>query len=385
MKNPSLIAIAGLIEHLSDFDDIIDVRSPSEYAEDHLPGAVNCPVLDDEQRAEIGTLDKQSSSFEAKKRGAAYISEKIAFYLSNHFRHKDRHWKPLIYCWRGGNRSGAMAHVLAKVGWHVSQLDGGYKAYRRHVLEEIPRLTGAFEYRVICGPTGTGKSRLLHSLASAGGQVLDLEGLAKHKGSVLGGLPAEPQPSQKSFESALWDTLRHCDPARVVFVESESKKVGNLRVPDCLMHAMRQSPCIMLSMSRDERIKLLLEEYDHFTNDTSLLCSNLDKLTRFFGHSKIAEWRVMSQEGKTAQLVGELLDLHYDPAYLKSIQRNFLQLNSAHQIELPDCAMESFARVSGDLLFDPRNEHGHEVRRVESVDGGPEQHALEIVPSDHTQ
>ena len=353
MKYPSLGAIADLIEQLGDFDDIIDVRSPSEFAEDHLPGAINCPVLDDAQRAEIGTLDKQSSSFEAKKRGAAYISEKIAFYLSNHFQHKDRYWKPLIYCWRGGNRSGAMAHVLAKIGWRVSQIDGGYKAYRHHVLEEIPRLTATFQYRVVCGPTGTGKSRLLHGLAAAGGQVLDLEALAKHKGSVLGSLPAEAQPSQRSFESALWNTLRHFDPSSIVFVEAESKKVGNLRVPDCLMHAMRQSPCIVLSMAREERIQLLLEEYEHFTNDPSLLGANLDKLTGFFGHSKIAEWRAMSQAGNTAQLVGELLDFHYDPAYLKSIQRNFLQLHAAQRIDVPNCSIEAFSRISNDLLLDP--------------------------------
>lgn len=356
MKNLSISTIDSLIGRLSDFDTIIDVRSPSEYAEDHLPGAINCPVLDDAQRAEIGTLDRQFSSFEARKRGASYISEKIAFYLSNHFQDKERHWKPLIYCWRGGNRSAAMAYVLAKVGWHVSQLDGGYKAYRRHVLEDFSRLTATFQYHVICGPTGTGKSRLLRSLASAGAQVLDLEDLAKHKGSVLGGLTADPQPSQKSFESALWDTLRHYDPAQIVFVESESKKVGNLRVPDCLMNAMRQSPCVVLDMSRNERIKLLLEEYDHFTNDSSLLCGKLDKLTRFFGHSKIAEWRAMSQEGKTALLAGELLDLHYDPAYLKSIQRNFLQIHSAHRIELPNCTMESFSRVSNELLINLRKE-----------------------------
>jgi tRNA 2-selenouridine synthase len=193
-------------------------------------------------------------------------------------------------------------------------------------------------------------------LAAAGAQVLDLEDLAKHKGSVLGSLSSEPQPSQKSFESVLWNTLHHFDPAQIVFVESESKKVGNLRIPDCLMNAMRQSPCIALNMPRDERIKLLLEEYNHFTHDSSLLCGKLDKLTRFFGRSKIAEWRVMSEEGKTALLAGELLDLHYDPAYLKSIQRNFLQINSARRIELPNCTLESFSQVSNDLLIDLKKE-----------------------------
>ncbi|HEY5898571.1 MAG TPA: tRNA 2-selenouridine(34) synthase MnmH, partial [Burkholderiales bacterium] len=208
------------------FDAIIDARTPSEYAIDHIPGAVSAPVLDDAQRAEVGTLYKQVSPFEAKKVGAALIAQNVAHHVEHLFRGKDKSWKPLVYCWRGGKRSGAMAHILREIGWEASTLEGGYRAYRRWVVEQLLVLPPQFSLTVIHGPTGSGKSRFLAALPRAGLQTLDLAALAAHRGSVLGGLPDAPQPSQKWFESQLLHELQKLDRARPVFVEGESKKIG---------------------------------------------------------------------------------------------------------------------------------------------------------------
>jgi tRNA 2-selenouridine synthase len=341
MKYPALLNFMHILPMLEQFDAIIDVRSESEFALDHIPGAINCPVLDDEQRILVGTTYKQVNAFEAKKIGAALVARNIAKHIDELWIDKPRDWKPLIYCWRGGNRSGSMAYILARIGWPAIQLDGGYKAYRAYVssaLEEPPRLA----FKVICGTTGSGKSRLLEVLDSIGAQVLDLEQLAAHRGSVLGNLPSHPQPSQKMFETLVWDKLRHFDPARPVFVESESKKVGNLRVPDALMEQMRLSPCISLTLSRPNRVRLLMEDYHHFTADPGLLNTQLDCLVKLHGRAKIDAWHEMANGGQMPQLVDELLVDHYDPAYLRSIDRNFTLFNQAEVLELSDIGEADF-------------------------------------------
>ncbi|MFZ3289881.1 MAG: tRNA 2-selenouridine(34) synthase MnmH, partial [Telluria sp.] len=270
MKYPALLGFTDILPGLAQFDAIIDVRSESEFALDHIPGAINCPVLNDEERVRVGTMYKQVNSFEAKKVGAALVSRNIARHIEQLWIGKPRDWKPLVYCWRGGNRSGSMAHVLAKIGWPAIQLDGGYKAYRAHVSEALSA-PPALSFKVICGTTGSGKSRLLEVLDTVGAQVLDLEQLAAHRGSVLGDLPSQPQPSQKMFETRVWDKLRHFDPALPVFVESESKKVGQLRVPDAVIEQMRRSPCVSVSLSRPNRVRLLMEDYHHFASDPATL------------------------------------------------------------------------------------------------------------------
>ena len=154
------------VAQLDAFDEVIDVRSPSEFALDHVPGAANCPVLDDEERARVGTLYKQVSPFDARKLGAALVSKNIARHLEEHFRGRDRGWRPLVYCWRGGKRSGAMAHVLREIGWDAATLEGGYRSYRREVMAQLEKLPARFRFRVVCGATGSGKSRLLEALAA---------------------------------------------------------------------------------------------------------------------------------------------------------------------------------------------------------------------------
>ena len=348
MKYPAVLGFADILPELDKFDTIIDARSESEYALDHIPGAVNCPVLNDEERVRVGTLYKQVGAFEAKKVGAPLVAANIARHIETLFADKPRDWKPLVYCWRGGNRSGSMAHILARIGWPAVQLDGGYKAYRAHVaaaLSDPPPV----DFRVVCGTTGSGKSRLLETLERVGAQVLDLERLAAHRGSVLGHLPDEPQPSQKMFESQIWDRLRRFDVSKPVFVESESKKVGNLRVPDAVMERMRASPCFSLQLSRPNRVRLLMEDYTHFCADPAALNGQLEHLVQLHGREKIAAWHGMANSGRMAELVDQLLVEHYDPAYLRSIDRNFVQYPQAQVVELSDIAPGDFEALAREL------------------------------------
>jgi len=348
MKYPAVLSFTDIFEQLDEFDTIIDARSESEFALDHIPGAINCPVLNDEERILVGTTYKQVGAFEAKKIGAPLVARNVARHIDTLFADKPRDWKPLVYCWRGGNRSGSMAHILAKVGWPVVQLDGGYKAFRGFVnsaLENPP----ALQFRVVCGTTGSGKSRLLETLDAIGAQVLDLERLAAHRGSVLGHLPNEPQPSQKMFETRIWDKLRRFDPSKPVFVESESKKVGNLRVPDVVMERMRASPCISVMLSRQNRVRLLMEDYQHFCADPSALNAQLDHLVQLHGRAKIDDWHAMATGGRLPELVDELLVQHYDPAYLRSIDRNFVHYPQADVLELGDIGKEDFLAAARKL------------------------------------
>ena len=341
MKYPALLNFRDILPQLGQFDTIIDARSESEYALDHIPGAINCPVLSDEERVRVGTMYKQVNAFEAKKVGAALVARNIARHIEERFADKPREWTPLVYCWRGGNRSGSMAHILARIGWPVFQLDGGYKAYRAHVSDALAD-TPPHTFKVICGTTGSGKSRLLEVMDRIGAQVLDLEQLAAHRGSVLGNLPSQPQPSQKMFESMIWQKLRQFDPALPVFVESESKKVGQLRVPDAVMEKMRQSPCVSLNLSRPDRVRLLMEDYAHFTQSPETLNAQLDCLVKLHGREKIDGWHQLANTGRMPELVDELLAEHYDPAYLRSIDRNFVQFKEAEVVELPDISVEQF-------------------------------------------
>lgn len=311
------------VSDLLGFDEVIDVRSPSEFAEDHFPGAINLPVLDDAERVRVGTLYKQTSSFDAKKVGAALVSRNIAQFLEGYLADKPKSYQPLVYCWRGGSRSGSLTHVLQKVGFAAVQLDGGYKAYRRHVIAELAHLPAQLTYRVVSGPTGSGKSRLLQALANQGAQVLDLEALAAHRGSLLGALPNRPQPSQKSFESAIWYALVHFDPTRPVFVESESKKIGALRIPDTLILAMRASTCVRLEVPLEARIQLLTEDYAHFLGDANLINNQLSHLITLRGKETIKAWQELANRQAWGELVTALLTEHYDPAYFKSLSNNY--------------------------------------------------------------
>lgn len=292
---------------LAAFDEIIDVRTPAEFAEDHAPGAINCPVLDDAQRVEVGTLYKQVSPFAAKKIGAAYVAENVARHLRERFLDRPKSWRPLVMCWRGGERSGAMTHILRRVGWDAQQLDGGYKAYRRLVVDTLVEQPRDFAFQVVCGATGSGKSRLLQALAARGAQVLDLEALACHKGSVLGVLPDADQPSQKAFETRLLAALAGLDPARPVFVEAESRKIGRLHLPDTLLEGLRAGACIEVEAEFSARVEFLLRDYDYFLAAPDWLNQRLDALRPLQGHETVKRWQDLARSGAWRQLVSELL------------------------------------------------------------------------------
>jgi tRNA 2-selenouridine synthase len=338
------------VAQLAEFDEVIDVRSEGEFAEDHIPGAINCPVLNDSERALVGTIYKQQSSFDAKKVGAALVSANIARHLRERLQDHPRGWRPLVYCWRGGGRSNALAHVLFEIGWRAGRLDGGYKAYRRAVVAELATLPRRFQWRVMCGLTGTGKSRLLRELRTAGAQVLDLEALAAHRGSVLGDMPEAPQPSQKMFDSLLWRELHALDPRRPVFVESESRKIGKLRVAEALTDAMWASECIVLDAPVPVRVQLLKAEYAHYLAQPDALARQLDCLTALHGRETISHWQALAHRAEWDALVEELLLRHYDPAYRRSTLKHYPHLSRARHLHLAAADDASFQNIAAEVL-----------------------------------
>jgi tRNA 2-selenouridine synthase len=342
-------SVAMQAQVLASYDAIIDARSPAEYAEDHLPGAISLPVLDDAERARVGTLYKEVSPFAARRLGAALVARNIAGHLTSALARFAKEWRPLVYCWRGGKRSAAFVHVLREIGWDARALEGGYKAYRRFVVEELARLPGEFSFHVIHGATGSGKSRLLRALAQAGAQVLDLEALAAHRGSVLGDLPGRPQPSQKAFETLLRAQLAELERSRPVYVEGESRKIGQLQVPPALIERMRGAECLLLEAGAATRVALLMDEYRHFFADPAALCAQLDCLVPLHGRAKVGEWQALAGRGDWPALVARLLEEHYDPAYRRSAERNFARLPRARVLRVPAPGEEAFAALAAGL------------------------------------
>ena len=332
------------------YSAIIDARTEDEYALDHLPGAQNWPSLNNSERIVIGTLYKQVGPFEANKKGAALVAANIAKHIQNHVIDLPKDWQPLVYCWRGGKRSGSLALILGQIGFKVAIIEGGYKAFRTALIAAIPAQVERLSWRVICGPTGSGKTRLLHCLRAQGAQVLDLEGLANHRSSVLGIVPGEPQPSQKHFDTLLWDALRNMDPTKPVYVESESRKVGNLAVPESLILAMRASPCYQLELADEERVKLLLEDYDFFVKDPLLFSKRLDALVAIRGQQVVEDWQAQIASDHIEDVVRDLLKLHYDPTYFASMKRNFLQIEKAQKLVASTRSQLSLTAIANELI-----------------------------------
>lgn len=344
------------IADLDQFDEIIDVRSPAEFAEDHIPGAINCPVLDNEERIEVGTRYKQVSAFEAKKIGAAMVSENIGRHLRAHFLDRPKNWKPLIYCWRGGNRSGSMTTVFRAIGWQAGQLEGGYKTYRSQVVSQLETLPPNFGFVVVCGATGSAKTRVLQAIGDLGEQILDLESLASHKGSVLGIMPGQPQPSQKWFETTLLQALNSFDPTRPVYVEAESRKVGNLHVPEALITHIRSGECLGIEATLPARVSFLLKDYDYFLNTPALFLSRIDALQGLQNRETLDSWRDLALAGNWAQLVQELLEKHYDPLYQRSQNRNFAGYRPLENFMTDDLSETGIMALAERLLHSRREQ-----------------------------
>lgn len=312
----SLSEIAG-----HGFDTVIDVRSPAEFAEDHIPGATNLPVLDDAERARIGTIYKQQSPFTARKLGAALVARNAARHLETALADKPGGWRPLVYCWRGGQRSGSFATILQQVGWRAEVIEGGYRSYRRLVTAAMHDAPLRHRLVLLEGNTGTAKTELLHLLAGQGVQTLDLEGLAAHRGSVFGAV-ARPQPAQKAFESALALALETHDPARPVLVEAESSKIGRCLIPPSVWTAMLAAPRIRLSAPLAARAEYLTRAYADLTSDPDALKTTLAALVPLQGRATVERWQKLAEDGALQQLAAELMERHYDPRYGKSRGRN---------------------------------------------------------------
>ncbi|MBT8460533.1 MAG: tRNA 2-selenouridine(34) synthase MnmH [Boseongicola sp.] len=297
----------------ADFDAIIDVRSPSEFAEDHLPGAISLPVLSDNERAEVGTIYTRVSPFKARKIGAALVAKNAAAHLQGPLADKLGSWRPLIYCWRGGQRSGSFAAILGQIGWRVEVLDGGYQSFRRRVVNALYEREMASKVILLDGNTGSGKTEVLHRLALRGVQVLDLEGLAKHRGSVLGGFGE--QPSQKAFETELYRAIDALEPSRPVVVEAESSRIGALNVTPKLFEAMRAAPRVVISAPVPARAAFLARTYGDGSVGREEFVERLGKLVDLRGRAQVQTWKSGVMDGRFEEVAASLIEQHYDPRY----------------------------------------------------------------------
>lgn len=329
------------------FDQIIDVRSPAEFAQDHIPGAINLPAMSNEERARVGTIYVQQDPFKARKIGAAIVARNVATHLEGPLAEKEGSYKPLVYCWRGGQRSGSVAIILKQIGWRADTVEGGYQAYRRLVSKALYEGAIPCPVVVIDGGTGTAKTRLLDHLAHQGAQALDLEAMAEHRGSLFGPM-GDAQPSQKAFESRLAMGLAKLQPNRPVYVEAESSKIGRLIIPPVLWQAMITAPNLRLSAPLEARVDHLISAYPDMRADDTKLHTVLDMLTRYHGHEKVAHWKTLASAKDYAELTRALIETHYDPRYARISKAHAPE---AEEILLPDLSDETLATCAARLIM----------------------------------
>jgi tRNA 2-selenouridine synthase len=305
------------------FSAIIDVRSPAEFADDHVPGAINLPVLSNAERAEVGTIYVQQSRLLARRIGAAHVARNIAAHLEGPVLSQvPSAFAPLVYCWRGGQRSTAMATVLSQVGWRPTLIAGGYKTYRRHVTAALYDAEPPYRFVLLDGHTGTAKTEILGRVSAHGGQTLDLEGLAAHRGSLFGALPGQPQPSQRMFESRLLAAIEALDVSRPILVEAESSRIGECFLPTTVWKAMLAAPRITLEAPPEARARYLAHTYADIAADPAALHAALDRLPRTLGRKRLAAWHTLADAGELEALALSLTQTHYDPAYTRSSRKD---------------------------------------------------------------
>ena len=312
---------ADALARLTDFGTIIDVRSPAEFAEDHVPGAINLPVLSNAERAQVGTIYVQESRLKANRIGAAYVARNIAAHLEGALRDKGPDFAPLVYCWRGGQRSASMATILSRVGWRTTLLEGGYRTYRRAVRAQLYDTPWPTPVVVLDGDTGTAKTEILNRLRAYGIQIIDLEGLARHRGSLLGSWDGQAQPSQKLFETRLWSALQELVPTRPVLIEAESSKVGDLMIPPGLWRAMQGAPRIRVTAPVEARVGYLVRAYRDVAEDHARLAEVITRLPVHIGAEARKAWLALLAERDYEALARELILGHYDPAYARARRR----------------------------------------------------------------
>ncbi len=331
---------------------VIDARSEREYAEDHLPCAVNLPVVDNDEYAEVGTTHK-TDKHRAYLIGVSYAMKNMSHAIDELVAKHPKDARMLVYCFRGGKRSKLWFDALSTIGFRVDRLPGGWKAYRAWVREQLETLPGKFRYSVLCGPTGCGKTRLLAALESAGAQVLDLEGLAQHRGSLIGDIPGVAQPSQKWFDSLLVEKLRRFNSAQPVWVESESKKIGAIQLPDALLKAMHAGRVFSLTAPIPERVRLWREDYSHFETDLDALLARLVYLRPLVGGEEFGRWEALAKARCAPELFQRLMETHYDPAYARSIGKNYPRIEKAEKLQLDRLDQGSLLEVARRLHSEP--------------------------------
>lgn len=345
-----LTSLRGLAD--AGFDAVIDVRSPAEFAEDHVPGAINLPVLSDEERARVGTVYVQDSPFKARKMGAALVSRNAALHLEGALAEMEGGWRPLVYCWRGGQRSGSFATILSQIGWRAETLVGGYRSYRKLVVDRLHDAPFPAPVILLDGNTGTAKTDILARLPARGVQVIDLEGLANHRGSALGAYG--DQPAQKGFETRLAAVVAALDPTRPVVIEAESSRIGVLNLPARVFEAMKNARRIEISAPLDARAAYLVRAYADVTRDPEVLVSRLEGLIRLQGHARVAAWVAMARGGDFAQLAAELMRHHYDVRYAKGRARHERKTVMLKTKTLDDAGIDRLAdQVADQVLAEP--------------------------------
>lgn len=346
MNAPIQSALPG-VRPQADYALVIDVRTPKEYEEDHVPGALNLPIVSQAEFAEVGTLHR-SDPHQAYVVGAQYALRNVARYIGEVFAAYPPRTRFLVYCFRGGKRSKAFSDPLKTIGFHVDVLPGGWKAYRGWVREQLEQLPARFDWRVLAGSTACGKTRLLQALREAGAQVLDLEGLASHRGSLLGDLPGQPQPAQKRFDSALLQALRGLDPARPVWVEDESKKIGRLQLPEALFKALRAAPAWQMSAPMPARVQVCREDYAHLAAAPLRLVELLQPIKPLVGGAALLRWRELAEAGDADALFEAVMREHYDPCYARSLGRG-RELAPLAVDDLSPAGLAAVARRLADL------------------------------------
>jgi len=304
------------------FDTIIDVRSPLEYEEDHIIGSINCPVLNDQERIIVGTIYKKESTFKAKIIGSSLTARNIAKHIEEKFINQQGSWQPLVYCWRGGQRSKAFSIILSEVGWRTCQLEGGYKKYRNEVINFLNRIGSKLKIILISGKTGSAKTKILQNIKLQGGQILDLENLANHKGSLLGKIPGLKQPSQKLFESKLYHQIKQLDLRKNVYIEAESSKIGNIHIPKTIWAKMIVSPRIEIEADLELRSSFLLKDYRYMCENPELIKPIIYGLKNRLSKKLINDWLELITKKLWLDLTKSFLENHYDPSYSSNTIKN---------------------------------------------------------------
>lgn len=336
---------------------LLDVRSPAEYAQGQIPGAISFPLFSNAERAEVGTCYKQQGRDAAVELGLAIVGPKLTEFVATAKQlAPDRHLR--IHCWRGGMRSGSMAWLMETAGFQVALLDRGYKGFRQWARSQLaipkPVLT-------LGGMTGTGKTAILHILAAQGEQILDLEDLANHRGSSYGNLGLPPQPSTEQFENLIAIEWAKFSVDRPIWIEAESRMVGTCRVPDPLFHQMITAPVLQVERSRSERIEILLKMYG--TVDPEQLMIATDRLTKRLGGDRTQAAVKFIQQGNLAAAIHIVLD-YYDKTYLHDLQRRKVPIYPVPATELSDFAVAQLLIEMGDRVWRKSETHQPEILEV---------------------